>query len=148
MCPTPVITDDAGQAVPAEVMPSGNGNASVSFLARLPGLGYATYRIGGGGEPAREMTVTGPVEFQSERYRATVLPDGTFTSLVLLPSGEELLETSAVRGNQLAAMDSTGLSPCHPGVVEFGRLWTAPPPGTQLHWDTAPRPWCATARWA
>lgn len=38
------------------------------------------------------------------------MPDGTLTSLKLKPCGEELLDTSARHGNQLAGMDSSGLS--------------------------------------
>ena len=137
--PDPGIANDTQEAVPAEGLPSGDGKTRVSFLARLPGLGYATYWIRGGGRADAETDLSGPLEFENERYRATVLPDGSFASLVLQPSGEELLDPSALRGNQLAGMDSTGLSPCHPGVVEFGRLWTAPPAGPPLQWNlTAP----------
>ncbi len=59
--------------------------------------------------------------------------DGTFSSLVLLPSGFELLDSGTVGGNQLAAMDSTGLAPSDHNLHVRER-YQRPGSGPELDW--------------
>jgi hypothetical protein len=133
--PGPVVVDENGQVVPVEVVPTGDGNASrVRFLADVAGLGYQTYWIHGGGVRAAAQVCEAPLAFENEYFRATVQPNGTFTSLVIKPSGDELLDASIVRGNQLDAMDSSGLSDEYPGQGP-GEKWLPTEPGPDLHWE-------------
>jgi outer membrane receptor protein involved in Fe transport len=58
-----------------------------------------------------------------------------------MPGGCELLDGGAFLGNQLAAMDSRGLSPRSDGPIQLEdpRLWQPPQEGPQLSWEaTAP----------
>lgn len=135
----PQIVDAQGQTVPAEVLPAGDEASQLSFLANTGGLSYNSYWIRGGGSRAPEENVNGPLSFDNQYFRATVDRDGTFTSL-RLPTGDELLDCSHSRGNELLAMDSTGLSPHHEGVDNSRPEWQAPPPGTELRWEATDEP--------
>ena len=131
----PMITDRQGQALPCEFTPA-PGGAEVRFPASLAGLGYDTYQMQPGGRPATEETQPDPFTFENDFYRATLQPDGTFTSLRLKPTGEELLH-SAQPANFLAACDSTGLGPQHAGTfdVQHWQKWEPSPRGPELHWQ-------------
>jgi hypothetical protein len=125
----PEVVGARGNIIPVDSLPLGDGSTQVRFLAETPGLGYTTYWVRTGGRGCTEEVVEGTY------YRAEILPDGTFTSLALRPSGEELLDTGAIRGNQLAATDSTDLSPStysDPNIMED---WQAPQRGPELRWE-------------
>jgi hypothetical protein len=81
--------------------------------------------------------LTGEFKFKNNFYQATLSPDGTFTSLILLPSGEELLEGGARPGNFLTARDSTVLGSMHDGGVPEipGEHWEPSECGSELVWQ-------------
>jgi hypothetical protein len=143
--PDPRIAGPDGEILPSEVVPPGeapSGRTRVRFLARLKGLGYAACQVLPGGEKPVEETLAGPAVFENAFYRAVVQPDGSFASLRLNPSGEELLSGEASPGNRLAACDSTGLSPRHEGTFEVGRYvewvkWEPPGRGPELAFQPA-----------
>lgn len=144
----PMIVNERGQSIPSESVPGEDGSGRVRFLADMPGLGFATYSVREGGECAVESEIDGPLNFENAHYRVTIHPDGTFTSLVAKPSGYELLDPATVCGNQLAAIDSTGLSPKRARTGsdrtkerwwETMARWQPPRPGPELRWEpTAP----------
>lgn len=76
----------------------------------MDGLGYRTFGVKSGGGGAVEENVTEPVHVENPFYRTTLHPDGAFQSLVLIATGDELLNPTLGRGNQLAAMDSTAFA--------------------------------------
>lgn len=139
---SPAVVNKKGEAVPADSVRSQDGATRVRFVTEAGGLGYATYWISAGGERATEAAANGPVSFENAFYRATLQPDGAFTSLALKPSGAELLDPSVVRGNHLAAMDSTGLSPKREGPAELVNRgeYVPPKPGPQLRWEPSAAP--------
>jgi hypothetical protein len=100
------VTDAHGADIPADVV-----DGQVRFLADFGGAGYTTYWLQPGGGTTEPQATDEPVTFESGTYRAVVQPDGTFTSLVLLTTGDELLGPGPLRGNQLTAADSAGVSP-------------------------------------
>jgi alpha-mannosidase len=58
------------------------------------------------------------------------------------PNGEELLNTTKIRGNQLAGQDSTGLGSKHEGTINIGSAgpgpvvtWEPPARGSELNWQ-------------
>lgn len=104
-----------GTAIPSDAAPLADGGSRLRFLANMDGLGYATYVLREGTAPAPDERATAPVDFGNAYYRTTVQPDGTFTSLIPEPSGDELLDVRRLAGNQLAATDSTGLALAHDG---------------------------------
>jgi hypothetical protein len=128
------VLNARGEVLPAEVATEADGSAQLTFLAHTAGLGYTTYWLAGGGCPVQQRELTAPLQFQNDYYRVSVLPDGTFASLALLPSGRELLDTRVRHGNELAATDSTGLSPRHEGVPGY-RRWEPPARGPELRWE-------------
>ena len=130
----PVVTDAEGRNVPAQFLPRPGRAGEVSFIGETNGLGYRTYWLRDGGKAASEAEVTGELTFENASYRAIVQPDGTFSSLALLPSGEELLDSRRLRGNLLMAMDSTGLSPRHEGMAPH-QSWQRPGHGPELRWE-------------
>ena len=132
----PLVVDEQGAARPAEVVRIGDGGASrVRFLAETQGLGYQTYWIQEGGERAVESVCDGPLTFENNFYRAVIEPDGSFSSLIIKPSGDELLDVAVVRGNQLAATDSTGLGTECPAQGPAEK-WLPAGPGPELLWKT------------
>jgi alpha-mannosidase len=137
----PAVVGPNGEMIPVESTPLGNGSTRLRFVADMTGLGYATYWVHSGGEPTIEDEIKAPLSFENAFYRAKVHPDGTFTSLVVKPSGDELLNPGTVRGNQLAAMDSTGISPKREGPADLKhrKNWEPPKSGPELFWEpTAP----------
>jgi alpha-mannosidase len=129
-----LLVDRQGQPVPTEVLATDGGSRRITFLARMPGLGYTTYWLRAGTDVASTRELDGPLHFENASFRTIIQPDGAFTSLVLLPSGDELLASDSLCGNQLAAADSTGLSPRHEGTPEY-RRWDPPALGTELRWE-------------
>jgi hypothetical protein len=115
----PVIIGNDGRILPTDTIPLPTGMTMVRFLARLPGLGYKTFGVQAAGQLPVEETIRGPFVFENSFYKVVAQPDGTFTSLVLKSSGEELLEGGEHPGNQLAARDSTGLGPKHKGTFDL-----------------------------
>jgi alpha-mannosidase len=100
------VTDSSGAAVPADA-----SGGRLRFLADFGGAGYATYwarPARGASEPER---TDAPVAFENGSYSAVVQPDGTFSSLALVTTGDELIGPRPQRGNQLTATDSTAVSP-------------------------------------
>ncbi|HYW25448.1 MAG TPA: hypothetical protein VE953_14860 [Terriglobales bacterium] len=107
------VTGSAGAAVPADA-----DAGRLRFLADFIGAGYATYRLhpastSSGPEPTVEQVV-----FANASYRAVIEPDGTFTSLTLVPTGDELIGPAPLCGNRLTATDSAGVSPRRPDLGE------------------------------
>lgn len=116
----PVIAATDGHALPTDTVSLPSGKTQVRFLAELPGLGYQTLGVQANGQTSVEENISDPFVFENSFYKATVQLDGTFTSLVLKPSAEELLGGAEQRpGNQLAAHDSTGLGPKHEGTFDL-----------------------------
>lgn len=135
----PIITDPDGNPVAVAAVPDGKGGSKARFLAAMNGMGYSTYRVQEGGQPSVETTGGSGLEFENEYYKASIQDDGTFTSLVVKPSGTELLDSSSIRGNQLAATDSTGLSPnLQPG--EPRGEYKRPGRGPDLYWEPTSAP--------
>jgi hypothetical protein len=134
----PAIVDMHGEALASEFAPTEEGATRTQFLVDMQGLGYATYWVRSGGKRSVQEELEGILTFENDFYRASIQADGTFTSLVLLPSAAELLDTSTVFGNQLAAMDSTELGVRRPELAPR-ESWQLPKPGLQLQWKaTAP----------
>jgi hypothetical protein len=130
----PSIINSRGEAVAAEVISGTDGMATVKFLAAASGFGYETYWIREGEPTSQETETDEALVFENVYYRATVQPDGTLTSLVILPSGAELLANGPLAGNQLMATDSTGLSPkLSPNLINRPQ-WQIPATGAELHW--------------
>lgn len=130
----PTVISPHGEAIPAEATPVGNGMTRLRFLAHTSGLGYATYRVKEGGEIAEQTHLDRALEFENDFYRATVLPDATFTSLLVKPGEGELLDTQTRRGNQITATDSTGINPPLPDL-ETPQEWQPPQRGPELYWQ-------------
>ncbi len=131
-----VVVDGEGQEVASESVAADDGGR-VSFIAKTAGLGYDTYWLREGGECAVEEELAGPLTFENASYKAVVEPDGTFTSLVVKPSGFELLADGPVRGNQLAAKDTTGLGHQPEEGATGWPPWDPPEPGTEMQWESA-----------
>lgn len=134
---TPAIKGPDGRLQPMDAAPLPSGKTLVRFLAELPGLGYTTFGIQDNGETPIEETLKKSFIFENGFYRAIVQPDGTFTSLVLKPSGDELLEGAGHPGNLLAGRDSTGLGPKHEGTFDLTNpvKWEPSGRGPELNWQ-------------
>jgi hypothetical protein len=135
---TPVVQDASGQVLPTEILSSADGKSQVRFIASLPGLGYATFRVKSGGVKSNEENLTTSFSFVNSFYSATIRPDGAFTSIRLQPSGEELLAGDPTPANILAARDSTGLGPQHEGTFDIAfhewKKWEPSVRGPELQW--------------
>ena len=139
----PVVKDRLGKPIPIETTSFGDGKSKIRFLAQADGIGYQTFWMDADGETADEFAAPknqeNVIKFENDHYRATLQPDGTFSSLVLLQSDAELLTTTSVRGNQLAAMDSTGLAPSNHELhvrERYRRLGSGP----ELEWMVFGKP--------
>ncbi len=137
--PHPAIVDLDRNILPSEATILPSGKTRVCFLANLPGLGYTTVRALPAGESQIEETLQDGFTFDNEFYRASIQPDGSLTSLILLPSGEELLAGDDFPGNSLAARDSTGLGPKHEGTFDVTNWvkWEPSGRGPFLSWKPA-----------
>ena len=91
---SPLLVDGDGKSLPAEVTLPAVGKTRVRFVSESAGLGYETFWLRAGGKATSQEIHAGPLSFENEYYRATLQADGTFSSLVLLPSGFELLDFS------------------------------------------------------
>ena len=139
--PNPAIVDLDSRILPSEAIILPSGKTRVCFLASLPGLGYTTVQVEPGNKKQVEETLQDRFTFDNEFYRALIQPDGSFTSLMLMPSGEELLAGEDFAGNSLVARDSTGLSPKHEGTFDVTNWveWEPSGRGPLLSWrPTAP----------
>jgi len=136
----PIVKDGAGNVLPAESTPTGEGGATVRFLAEMPALGYRTLSIHAGEAPRpSEAPLTGGHVFENRWYWAQVAEDGGFRSLVVKPSETELLAEKAV-GNLLTATDTTGQSRRRAGGptdLHNRTPFTPPPPGPALAFEAA-----------
>ena len=132
----PLVVDNQGTPLPTEAIPKADGSTRIRFLVETAGFGYQTYWLRSGGEEAAAEEHAGPLTFENEFYRATLQPDGTVTSLALQHSAAELLGSEAIRANQLAAMDSTGLSPNN-HELHVRERYQRPAAGPALHWSPA-----------
>jgi hypothetical protein len=132
----PRVVDHLGCEVASEGVKREDGSVELRFIAPADGFGYRTFWLQQGGEEARGTETDGPCVFDNAYYRAMMEPDGTFASIVVKPSNCELLDTSALRGNQLAGVDSTGLSPKRVGPPDLNHreMWTPPNAGLPLTW--------------
>ena len=135
--PDPVVLDATGHSLPTEVTEGADGKSKVRFVASLPGLGYSTFQVKGGGIESTEEPLSVPFTFTNSFYSAAIRPDGAFTSIRLQPSGEELLAGDPMPANILAARDSTGLGPTHEGTfdVTSWKKWEPSGRGPELHWQ-------------
>lgn len=127
------LTDSQGNLLPVQVITAGD-SSSLKFLARSQGLGYETYWLAKAAAIVQETQTDAPFTFENAFYRATIQPDGTFSSLLVKPSNAELLAQTAPAGNFLSATDSTGISPqLDPGLT--GKpLWEIPPAPDEFRW--------------
>jgi len=132
----PQILDASGNKLPSEAIPVTADRTQLRFLAELPGLGFSTFQIGTDGDKPVEEACHKDFMFENRFFRATVQPDGSFASLVLLPSGDELLDGVERPGNVLAARDSTGLGPKHEGTFDVTKWekWDPSGRGPELTW--------------
>jgi len=128
------VVTDQGEAVPAECTPGTGGATRVQFLSRLGGAGYATFWLLPAGESRPATPREAPVTFENPFYRLSIEPDGTFSSLALLPSGDELLAGRALGGNLVTATDSDGVSPRREGQGER-EDWRPSAPARPLRWS-------------
>lgn len=128
------VTTDRGEVVPAECAPGADGSTHVQFLTRLGGAGYATFWLRPASEAGPATPSEGPITFENRFFRVSIEPDGTFGSLTLLPSGDELLAVGATRGNLLTATDSDGVGPRREGQGERDD-WQPPEPPRPLPWS-------------
>jgi alpha-mannosidase len=133
----PVIVGADGRTLPTDAVPLPTGKTLVRFLARLPGLGYQTFGVQASSQTFVEETISNHFVFENSFFKATLQPDGTFTSLVLKPSAEELFAGAGCPGNQLAARDSTGLGPKHEGTFDLAHWvkWEPSERGPELKWQ-------------
>ncbi len=137
--PAPAVLDMDGRRIPSEALALPDGRTRVRFLGRLPGLGYTTLQFSSQSVARLDEMVEDLFTFENGFYRAAVRPDGSFSSLGLCSSGEELLTGDEAPGNQLAACDSTGLGTKHEGTLEVGWerwvKWDPPQRGPELAWQ-------------
>lgn len=130
------VVNGQGESVTA-AHSAGNGQeVRLRFMARSNGLGYETYWLQEGASEFNERRVTEQFCFQNEFYQVIIRPDGTFASLQVMPSGEELLAQGGFGGNRLFASDSTGISPAlNPGLKDRPN-WEIPAAPKELVWQT------------
>ncbi len=136
--PNPVVVCD-GVSLPSEAIPLPSGMWQVRFIPCLSGFGYSAMQVQSNGEKTSKEICGGDFIFENDSYRAVVQPDGTFASLVLQPSGEELLEGGEHLGNFLTARDSTGLGSRHEGTFDLsaGKRLEPCGLGPELVWQTS-----------
>lgn len=140
----PLVVDSEGQPVPCDYWQDLNGLTKVSFLSHAKGLGYSTYWI----RSSQKKTTTGrpadtPIEFENQFYRAVISPDGTFSSIKIMPSGRELVDISKGFGNSLSATDSSAISLNEETQDERIERYLSYPPvrGPSLVWNTTDPGW-------
>jgi alpha-mannosidase len=108
--PNPQVYDEWGAPQPCEATPAGGGGTLLRFAARTRGLGYATYWLREGAGAAMTQPIQSAFTFENPHYRVVIQPDGTFSSLQLLPAAAELIDGSRSGGNLLTATDSASIS--------------------------------------
>jgi hypothetical protein len=130
------VLDGDGKIVPVKPGTEKSGQVSLQFVTYSKGLGYETYWLAQGKVQVDETESGEPVTFENEFYRATVVPDGTFSSLQLMPSSEELIAQGTPGGNRLFATDSAGISPkLNPGLTGKPK-WEIPNTPPELLWQS------------
>jgi alpha-mannosidase len=90
----PLVRDSAGQAVPSQVMSSEPGAEELIFLAPVPALGYATFKLESaekraGQRPLAFVAGDGSTVLENGLYRLELDPvqGGTIRSLILKEQG-------------------------------------------------------------
>jgi hypothetical protein len=101
------VFDRSGKFIPCEANAIAGGKTHLRFCASLKGMGYTTLTVKPANPRAPRRHLASPsssrgLPFENEFYRVSLLADGTFASLKIQPSGEELLRY----GNRLSASDS------------------------------------------
>jgi hypothetical protein len=144
----PTVFNIDGKVVSCEVALIDDLRSKVTFLAENQTFGYTSFGIKAGGNE-RQIKAVGsdPFLFENQYFQCTLLPDGTFSSLKLGPDGVELLDTSNIRGNQLAGQDSTNLGSKHDRNINIGNvgespiiMWESPARGPEMEWETEGQP--------
>ena len=132
-----VVVGNDGRALPTDAVLLPSGKTRVRFMAQLPGLGYQTFSAKSTGQVSVEEPISDPFVFENNFYQATIQMDGTFTSLVLNSTADELLEGTRHPGNQLVGCDSTGLGPKHEGTFDLANWvkWEPSQRGPELKWQ-------------
>jgi len=106
----PLVRDSAGQVVPSQVASAGNGPQQLLFLAPVPALGYATFKLENvtkttGQRPLAFLVKDGSTVMENDFYRLELDPvrGGTIRSLVMEKQGNRELadDSSARRFNEL-----------------------------------------------
>ena len=139
----PAIYDKNGNQVACEVTPMDRSDVRIKFLAENRAFGYTSYELRQGVKTrCNRLKVSDPYTFTTPDYQCTLLPDGTISSLKLMPDALELLDPEKIRGNQLAGQDSTGLGTTHEGTINIGApgslpvaVWEPPTHGPELNWQ-------------
>ena len=100
----PLIHDNVGGEIPSQVIATGHGRSKLIFLAAVPALGYATFRLDSTNRihPATPAFVAkdGGTVLETDLYRLELDPvhGGTIRSLVLKGQGNrQLVETASDR---------------------------------------------------
>lgn len=133
----PEIFNQRGEQIACEALPGENGLTRLRFLTVSEGFGYTVYWIRKSEqENAREVAAGAPFEFENPSYRAIIRPDGTFASLVVNPSGRELIDIARGFGNSLSATDSSEISFGEETPEQRIEQYLSDPPvrGLQLEW--------------
>jgi alpha-mannosidase len=101
----PLVRDSAGQAVPLQVGSSEHGAKELIFLAPVPALGYATFKLESGEKRAGQRPMAfvakdGTTVLENELYRLELDPvhGGAIRSLILKEQGNRQLVDAAGAG--------------------------------------------------
>lgn len=139
---TPALFNSEGQPVACQVTSTGESSSTVTFLDNQTSFGYSSYSVREGGVEDNFITnLDGEFHFRNHYYDCQVDLSGSFTSLKLVPGGDELLSSVNMHGNQLAGQDSTGLGSRHAGIININVnpdqviRWEPPGPGPELHFE-------------
>jgi len=109
--PDPQVINGQGELIPSESFLGNDGKTRLRFIASVDGFGYATHWIAAGGKQKTSQPPSNkPLAFENSFYRAVVREDGSFASLVVKPSGVDLIDPSKGFGNVLKATGSSAIS--------------------------------------
>lgn len=101
----PLVRDCAGQPVPSQVISAEHGMKELIFLAPVPALGYATFKLENAEkrtaqQPLACVTNDGTTVLETDLYRLELDPvhGGTIRSLILKKQGNrQLVDTTNIR---------------------------------------------------
>jgi alpha-mannosidase len=98
----PLVRDSAGKEVPSQVVTTDGGGNELIFLAGVPAMGYATFRLDSTTKvnhppPLAFVVKNGRTVLETDLYRLELDPvcGGTISSLVLKKQGERQLVDAA-----------------------------------------------------